>query len=872
MKRADLVNLLEAAITYQQPDYARQAAQRYLAEWPGDVGVQLVLARAYAAEGYVPQAVKILEGIVAVDPEDFRAQRLLGDQFTALGTPAAANLAYTCAHIGDGLGLGAPPSQADNASTQPLAWVAAARAAYVAERVGDWKTAQHEAQTLIGVATSSPLPSLIQLCALWHARQLSLAYPLAQAFYARWPRVVAFKLCLAECLFASGDNAQALERLHDAAAQDIAGQVVARHWGEAHPYRGLWNDDPNLAVSLPGPVPAAVTAALGLNRLTGKIQSSSSKPQSHGGQTSRLPSQPEEVANIQEELRRVANRLSARQTAAAKAKGSQPKYIILSSRTRLVQVFGKDGFVAIDTMLKTLAVNAATRLAPRSSRMPAHVVYVDDPEALKPFGLRPINPANAWDVKTLVGNLAAQLKAQNSSIGALLIVGGPDIIPFHHLPNPTDDGDPDVPSDNPYATADENYFVPEWPVGRIPSGAGRSPEPLLRLLRQAAGNYAKRKSLSRVQYWLTVILNLLFRRSPAPVAPPSPMDSFGYSANIWKASSSEVYTAIGDPQALVTSPPWDANALPAEGLLPTHLSYFNLHGIEDGPEWYGQRSPADASTLPEYPVALRPADVANTGRAPAVVFSEACYGANIADKSVNDALSLRFLDCGTHVIVGSTKIAYGSVTPPLIGADLLGRQFWQNLTAGWPAGEALRQAKLQMAQEMHNRQGYLDGEDQKTLISFILFGDPLATAPNAQPAKSARRNAATPGLAPKTVCDKAVEANLASGCAGSHGELTPETVSHIKSVVAQYLPGMGDAQWRVAHTRVDCSSKNHICPTGQLASQMKAHGPASLPSPAPHRTVVTLSKTIRSRTHAHAHFARVTLDETGKIVKLAVSR
>jgi hypothetical protein len=872
MKRADLLHLLEAAITYQQPDYARQAAQRYLSDWPGDVGVQFVLARAYAAEGYVPQAVKILEGIVAVDPEDFRAQRLLGDQLTALGTPAAATIAYTCAHIGDGLGLGAPSNQTDNAPSQPPAWVAAARAAYVAQRVGDWKTAQREAQTLIGVATPSPLPSLIQLCALWHAGQLSLAYPLAQAFYARWPRVIAFKLCLAECLFASGDNAQALERLHDAAAQDIAGQVVARHWGEAHPYRGLWNDDPDLAVSLPGPLPAALTAALGLNRLTGKVENSSSRPESHAAPAARLPRQPEEIANIQEQLSRVANRLSARQAAAPRAKGSQPKYIILSSRTQLVQVFGMDGFVAIDTMLKTLAVSAATRLAPRGSRMPANVVYVDDPDALKPFGLRPVNPANAWDVKTLIGKLAGQLKAQNSSIGALLIIGGPDIIPFHHLPNPTDDGDPDVPSDNPYATADENYFVPEWPVGRLPSGAGRSPEPLLRLLRQAAGNYTKRKSVSRVQYWLSVILNLLFRRSSGPAAPPSPMDSFGYSANIWKASSSEVYTAIGDPQALVTSPPWDANALPADGLLPTHLSYFNLHGIEDGPEWYGQRSPADASTLPEYPVALRPTDVADSGRAPAMVFSEACYGANVAGKAVNDALSLRFLDCGTHVIVGSTKIAYGSVTPPLIGADLLGRQFWQNLTAGWPAGEALRQAKLQMAQEMHNRQGYLDGEDQKTLISFILYGDPLATAPNAQPTKSARRNASAARLAPKTVCDKAVDANQALGSAGDQSELTPETVSHIKSVVAQYLPGMGDAQWRVAHTRADCSSKNHMCPTGQLASQMKAHGPASLPSPVPQRTVVTLSKTIRSKAHAHAHVARVTLDETGKIIKFAVSR
>src|SRR5512143_3174368 len=236
MKRADLLNLIEAAITHKQPGYARQMAQRYLADWPGDLEVQSALARAYAAEGFVPQAVKTLEAVIAVDPEDFRAQRLLGDQLSALGTPAAALLAYTCAHIGDGLGLGPVANGGARLPAQP-AWVTAARAAYLAEHVGDWQTAQRAAHALIGVTTPTPLPSRIQPCALWHAGQLSLAYPLAQAFYARWPRVVAFKLCLAECLFASGDNAQALERLHDAAAQDIAGQVVSRHWGEAHPYR-----------------------------------------------------------------------------------------------------------------------------------------------------------------------------------------------------------------------------------------------------------------------------------------------------------------------------------------------------------------------------------------------------------------------------------------------------------------------------------------------------------------------------------------------------------------------------------------------------------------------------------------------------------
>ena len=271
--------------------------------------------------------------------------------------------------------------------------------------------------------------------------------------------------------------------------------------------------------------------------------------------------------------------------------------------------------------------------------------------------------------------------------------------------------------------------------------------------------------------------------------------SFGYSANVWRGASAAVYNLIGDPRELLTCPPLDADALPIEGLAPSRLSYFNLHGIEDGPEWYGQRSATDPSSLPEYPVALRPADVTNSGRAPSFVFSEACYGANILNKHTEDALCLKFLDSGTRAMVASTKIAYGSVATPLIGADLLGKCFWQNINLGLPAGEALQRAKLQMAQEMQQRQGFLDGEDQKTLIEFVLYGDPLATAPAAP--KAAQR-AAKPlpilrrGPPLVTVCEKAGSHGHA-GRAAHDPELTPAVIAEIKGAVSRYLPGMQDS-------------------------------------------------------------------------------
>ncbi len=849
MKRPELLQLLEASLAAGQPAYARNTAAQYLADWPSDLAVRALLGRAYAAEGSVARAADVLAAVVAADPEDARAQRGYGDQHKALDNRAGASHAYACAFVGDGRTVG---------GTLP-AWAVAARAAFMAEKTGDWDTAQRESLGALKLEPPGPLASLIHLASLWHAGLHDLARPLAEGFHARWPMVVAFKLCLAECLLAAGERVRAIELLHEAAAEDQGGQVVNRHWGAHHPYRSLWDSEQE--AKLIGPMPAALTKLLGLNQLSTVIN--------HGAKHAAEIASAEDLADIQAQLDKVAARLPSRlalkhrlgrmKTGPGAAHTSEtpvnPHYVILSSRTRLLQAFGDDGFTQVENALKALLASVEKRADWKASR-----VYVDDPTTLAAFGLRPVNPTNAFEVKTLVGKLAERLGEQNRTLGALLIVGGANIVPFHHLPNPTDDGDSDIPSDNPYATADDNYFVPEWPVGRLPNGAGGDPGPLVRSIRAAAGaphvptGPAYLAWLERLERWLN---QQWLSRTRA--------HSFGYSANVWKSASAAVYNQIGDPRNLLTSPPLDANALPIEGLAPARLSYFNLHGIEDGPEWYGQRSLDDPGTLPEYPVALRPADVTNSGRAPVVVFAEACYGANILDKETEAALCLKFMDSGTRVLVGSTKIAYGSVTTPLVGADLLGRFFWQNMNAGLPAGEALRRAKLQMAQEMHNRQGVLDGEDQKTLISFVLYGDPLASAPLRS---AGGKVLAKPMALPKLPASLATVCDRSSGAARADElEVTPEMMARIKGVVAQYLPGMSDAALRVAHPHANCHGGDHICPTAQLGKLGKNKA-----ATAPATTVVTLSKTIRVQSHAHPHYARVTLDAKGDVIKLAVSR
>jgi hypothetical protein len=98
----------------------------------------------------------------------------------------------------------------------------------------------------------------------------------------------------------------------------------------------------------------------------------------------------------------------------------------------------------------------------RRSGWSATTLLIDDPKSMQPYKLKPADPGNAWQIKLRLADLDQYLANRNQMIGALLIVGDDQIIPFHGLPNPTDDDDEFVSSDNPYTTTDENYFAPEF--------------------------------------------------------------------------------------------------------------------------------------------------------------------------------------------------------------------------------------------------------------------------------------------------------------------------------------------------------------------------------------------------------------------------
>ncbi|NIV15044.1 MAG: hypothetical protein GWN62_28445 [Aliifodinibius sp.] len=483
----------------------------------------------------------------------------------------------------------------------------------------------------------------------------------------------------------------------------------------------------------------------------------------------------------------------------------------------------------------------------------AYSIYIDDPICTDKLGLPPAIANDPWSIKNFIKDLDHVLFTKGEKIGALMIVGSEKVIPFHLLPNPIDDFDTHVPSDNPYACDDENYFIPLWPIGRLPGSAGNDPEPLIRQLNKISMARQFEPSTYQNPPWLIRLLHKFFKQAFRKRS----SNSFGYSAEVWRRASHAVYRPIGKPHHLKISPPLNARKVSNFTKKTTHLAYYNLHGLEDTSEWYGQRDPIEDQLGPDYPIALRPVDIKNGGRAPKIVFSEACFGANIINKSVENAICLKFLDSGSQAVVGSTCTSYGSISTPLIAADLLGKAFWSYLQDGYPVGESLRRAKIHLAKEMNKRQGYLDGEDQKTLISFILYGDPL-TQNNVSHDGSIDKGKLHPVYDSdkiKTVCDKVNQHQT--------DQIPTDVIKQVKGIVKHYLPGMEDAKIIYSHEHTHC--QGHECPTPNLGNQAS-------PKSSPSRRVITLSKQIAKESRTHTQHARITISADGKITKLAVSR
>jgi len=863
--RYRFLTVLNAAQLCKEYQFIKQATMMWLVNFPGDLYVQYLQALTLEHLNNHNQAISLLESLVDQDPMFIEPNAALSNNCDKEEKWAFYQ------SITDYL-------KQENGQDQPKdSWLTPLWKARTAFAQGNIEEAINLTHQALVKNPASPIPAILHLKIAYKSDNEEMLNNLTDIYYQEWPKCLQVNIIKALADINQGKEAEGVERLHYAAAHDSAGQVITSLMGKKHRFTDLWPDQMDIFFDLP--IPASVSSHLGWNQLgsgmtqTPDFKSAQSAPPvetvndeitqkifvNRDAIPERIAVNPtptrvgksktseenyatkEDFEEIQKAFSKLAKRL--KKVDLERSDNRFPLYVVMTSKKQLETVYGPNTAAVIDELL--------TKLVGLIQELPdwgAMLFYPDNPTTLSQLGLKPHLANDAWQVKLALADLDEALAKQGEMIGALLIVGGPEIIPFHHLPNPTYDDDLDVPSDNPYATIDENYFIPQWPVGRLPGETGSDAGLLLSQIRKLIYQYQKRSKHAKTgPFNIGGLINGIISFLANMTQSVTPKPNLGYSAEIWQEASRDVYKNIGSARDLKLSPPIDSGSLTLKNGTKLNVGYFNLHGIKDGPNWYGQKDFSSDSKGPDYPIALNPKMFNEKTPSPKIIFTEACYGANIIKKLNDDAIALKSVDSGTSSFIGSTCIAYGSVTTPLIAADLLADAFWKKVLDGEPTGYSLMQAKLDLAEEMVRQQGFLDGEDQKTILSFILFGDPLAVYDGYQSMPKPLFRVKTHPMV-RTISDSEMETS-------SDPTSMPKDVNkQVKKIVEKYLPGLNNAQMQVNKS--------------VQGSLPKAKGNRES-----ERYVVTLQKSIDQNHHTtHHHYARMTFNKRGKLIKFTTSR
>jgi hypothetical protein len=515
--------------------------------------------------------------------------------------------------------------------------------------------------------------------------------------------------------------------------------------------------------------------------------------------------------------------------------------LIVTSRHKMWQKYGPSGLESIERAVGELADGMAAR------GLEPVFAYADDSPLLSQFGVLPADTRSADSVSRTVRDLAARMAWTEQSMRYVLLLGDDGVIPFHRPDNPSPEDGDTVLSDQPYAADPGDPMRPMRAVGRIPDPTLEALVASLHDAAQAHERLAKGESF------------LLEPRA------------FGYSASVWKRAARGVYETLGQPSSLRLSPPLSHREIPEPGSTGPRFRYFNLHGLADSPHWFGQRDPSFPADYPLFPVALRPVDL---DPAPgALVFSEACYGAHIQGRSVSDSVALTYLSGGALGFAGATGVAYGGLDGPLVAADLLAQRFWQAILAGAPAGQALSFAKLALVKESLARQGYLDSEDEKAILNFVLLGDPSLVhhTPTVWEQDTALGSEATDPVELAgstawvgTLSGRPHTKSVAGGPDGPLAEVesvgaagaAENIVQSVHNAVAKRLPEFAFGDVRVSTT----------------AAPRRAYAKA-IADPASSPMIITFSKSAATCSGAPCtETVRVTVDRTGTIRKVVVAR
>jgi hypothetical protein len=377
--------------------------------------------------------------------------------------------------------------------------------------------------------------------------------------------------------------------------------------------------------------------------------------------------------------------------------------LIVTHRGNLLAKYGEAGVADIEDAVAKL-VEADTNRGIRSQ-----FVHLDDADEVKHYQSKKVpRLPTAASCKRVIDKICSVLTPDY-----VVLLGADDVIPHFLVPNPTrsEDGDTDVevPTDNPYAASPAfnaksraSYLVTDRVVGRIPDVPGaKDPAMLLAYLR----NSAAARPLDLAEFAADLLVCC---------------DAWQQAGRLCVA---EIARQVAD---LNLAPPADTDpAFPNR--YGARLQMIKCHGAPLDPHFYGQKGES-------FPAVLDSTSLTGKTSVGTVVGAMCCYGAAVYDPSHPaaiepgvPALANIYLGQGTLGFAGSTTIAWVGVSE-MACADLIVCRFLNNVMTGMSLGAAFLDSKQRFLADIGKNGQMPDAAEEKTLLQFVLLGDPSLRA------------------------------------------------------------------------------------------------------------------------------------------------
>jgi hypothetical protein len=393
--------------------------------------------------------------------------------------------------------------------------------------------------------------------------------------------------------------------------------------------------------------------------------------------------------------------------------------LIITNRSALQKKYGAAGLNKISAAVSKL-VDADKKRSVNSL-----LVFADDAKAMKKVKGKAVT--DVTDPEQYKNAIDSLFSFYNPDY--IMLLGGPDIIPHckFKIPIPDDD-DTFVPSDVPYACeapfsrAAGDFIAPARVMGRLPdiTGVG-DPEYIIGLIQNSinwkplkADVYKNYFSIS-VKWWQKStkisLTNIFQNNTRLKIAPPA---AGPYSKN-------------------------DLGAL---------LHFYNCHGGDRTSEFYGQPNENSDS----FPVAMESALLNGNLKYGTVTAAECCYGTKLYNPvkpdKINMPIANSYLKNNAIAFAGSTTAAYGP-SDGQGGADYITQYFLISVLKGASTGRAFLEAQQRFIEKGDVK---MDPTDLKTIIQFLLLGDP-SLSPVEETAKSTPGKTAVKSIRNKVAHD-----------------------------------------------------------------------------------------------------------------------